>query len=310
MTYKAIEKRWKHASCEAFSQNAALVDPQNLSDEHKANVQRIGYWKWGPDNENRPVLAFDGFGTSHRGFYVIPKALDAKTQLQFAFLCLTEFSEEPHLTNMHLQNQQESNIWLKSRESDSRDPKKSPVLSKLCWSTLGYHYDWTARKYDKDKFSVVPTLLQKLGASCAIACGTTLSPEAVIINYYKSKSSMGGHLDDVEYTMDHPVVSVSLGSQCVFLKGGHTRNESPMEVLLRSGDITIMGGASRLCYHGVARVLPTSFNIKSEDFDMLPREKWEDFEAVRTYLSSHRININLRQVYPTDPPKSEEKIDG
>ncbi|GMF31595.1 unnamed protein product [Phytophthora lilii] len=204
---------------------------------------------------------------------------------------------------MHLQQQQVAEIWHKARESHPEDPAASPLLAKLCWAASGYHYDWTARKYYKDSFSAMPELLQQLGARCATACGMTLSAEAVIVNFYKTKSSMGGHLDDVEYTMDHPVVSLSLGSRCVFLMGGHTKDEPPLEILLRSGDIAIMGGESRTCYHGVARVLPTPFSIANDEFDALldSEADREEYEAVRTYLGTQRININVRQVYPTEP---------
>ncbi|POM75244.1 Alkylated DNA repair protein AlkB [Phytophthora palmivora] len=300
MAYKASEKRWKCATDKDLLLDTSVLDPRNLSKAQQAKVHRIGSWKWRPEDEERPVLAFDDFGAAHRGFCVIPNALDPKTQLQFARACLTEFAEEPHVTNMHLQHQQVSDIWHKARESHPQDPAQSPLLAKLCWAASGYHYDWTARKYYRDSFSPVPELLQQLGDRCAAACGMKLMAEAVIVNYYKTKSSMGGHLDDVEYTMDHPVVSLSLGSQCVFLMGGHTKNEPPLEVLLRSGDIAIMGGASRTCYHGVARVLPTPFSIEADELESLGRSDGdhEEYEAVRQYLSSQRININVRQVYP------------
>ncbi|CAH0480780.1 unnamed protein product [Peronospora belbahrii] len=302
MAYKACEKRWKSMTHENALHDLVVLDPRNLSEEQQKKVQHIGSWKWGSKDKERPVLAFDNFGTPHRGFCVIPSALNAKTQLQLARVCLAEYAEEPHVTNMHLQNEQVVGIWHKACQSHPHNPTKSPILSKLCWAALGYHYDWTARKYYKDRFSPVPKLLQELGASCAAASGMMLAAEAVIVNYYKNKSAMGGHRDDVEYTMDHPVVSVSLGSQCVFLMGGHTKDETPLELLLRSGDITIMGGASRTCYHGVARVLPIPFSIASEDFDTLCHieQDRKEYEAVRTYLSNQRINLNVRQVYPTD----------
>ncbi|KAG1693421.1 hypothetical protein DVH05_023506 [Phytophthora capsici] len=299
--YKASEKRWKRATDEDLLHDTALLDPRNLSKEQQSKVRRIGSWKWGPEDEERPVLAFDDFGAAHCGFCVIPNALDVSAQLQFARACLTEFAEEPHVTNMHLQNQQVAGIWHKARESHPQDPAQSPLLSKLCWAASGYHYDWTARRYYKESFSAVPELLQQLGDRCATACGMKLTAEAVIVNYYKTKSAMGGHLDDVEYTMGHPVVSVSLGSRCVFLMGGHTKDEPPLEILLRSGDIAIMGGASRTCYHGVARVFPTPFSTENEDLlqNSGNCEDRADYEAVRAYLGSQRININVRQVYPT-----------
>ncbi|EEY68761.1 alkylated DNA repair protein alkB-like protein [Phytophthora infestans T30-4] len=301
--YKVTEKRWKRVTDDDLLHDTALLDPRSLNKKQQTKVRRIGSWKWGPEDEERSVLSFDDFGASHRGFCVISNAIDAKTQLLFAHACLTDFAEEPHVTNMHLQNQQVPNIWRKACDSHPQDPAESPLLAKLCWAASGYHYDWTARKYHKGSFSPVPELLQQLGTKCAAVCGMTLEAEAVIVNYYKTKSSMGGHLDDVEYTMDHPVVSLSLGSKCVFLMGGHTKDEAPLEILLRSGDIAIMGGASRTCYHGVARVLPTPFSMKSKELDALPlsNDDREQYEAVRTYLGSQRININVRQVYPTDP---------
>lgn len=202
---------------------------------------------------------------------------------------------------MHQQNQQVSQIWRKACKSYPEDPAESPLLTKLSWVALGYHYDWSARKYHKERFSPVPEMLQQLGVRCAAACGMTLAAEAIIINYYKMKSCMGGHLDDVEYTMDHPVVSLSLGSPCVFLLGGHSKDEPPLEILLRSGDVAIMGGASRRCYHGVARVLPNSFTVKEHKVKACTQsdEVRVEYEAVQKYLSSHRININVRQVYPS-----------
>ncbi|KAJ8523155.1 hypothetical protein ON010_g17611 [Phytophthora cinnamomi] len=186
-----------------------------------------------------------------------------------------------------------TDIWRKARESHPLDPAASPLLSKLCWAALGYHYDWTARKYYRHSFSAVPKLLQQLGARCASACGMTLSAEAVIVNFYKSKSAMGGHLDDVEYTMDHPVVSLSLGSCCVFLMGGHTKDDPPLEILLRSGDIAIMGGESRTCYHGVARVLPTPFDLPSDAFDALPQgeDDREDSEQRASTVPPTRAHV-------------------
>ncbi|CEG42244.1 alkylated dna repair protein [Plasmopara halstedii] len=299
-TYKACEKRWKGFMAEELLHSPTIIDPRNLSKEQKMKVRRVGSWRWTLENEERPVLAFDNFATTRHGFHVIPSALDEKTQLQFAHACLTEFPEVPHLTNMHQQNQQVSNIWQKARRSHPQNPAESPLLAKLCWAALGYHYDWTARKYHRYRYSPVPELLQQLGVRCAAACGMTLAVEAIIVNYYKMKSSMGGHRDDVEYTMDHPVVSLSLGSPCLFLLGGHTKDEVPLEILLRSGDVVIMGGASRTCYHGVARVLPSPFEVESNTLKALVQsdDDAKEYEAILNYLSSQRINLNVRQVYP------------
>ena len=88
MAYKACEKRWKRATNEDLSHDLRLLDPRNLRKEQQAKVQQIGSWKWDSMDEERPVLAFNGFGAPHRGLYMIPNALDAKTQLQLARACL------------------------------------------------------------------------------------------------------------------------------------------------------------------------------------------------------------------------------
>jgi alkylated DNA repair protein alkB family protein 1 len=43
----------------------------------------------------------------------------------------------------------------------------------------------------------------------------------------------------------------------VFLLGGLGIDEKPTALLIRSGDVVIMSGVSRLCYHGVPRILST-----------------------------------------------------
>jgi alkylated DNA repair protein (DNA oxidative demethylase) len=51
------------------------------------------------------------------------------------------------------------------------------------------------------------------------------------------------------------VVSVSLGDTAIFRIGGLERQGKTETLKLSSGDVLVMGGASRLRYHGVDRVL-------------------------------------------------------
>lgn len=74
--------------------------------------------------------------------------------------------------------------------------------------------------------------------------------EAGIVNYYSRRGFMGGHKDDLEYTFTAPVVSISLGCACVFLLGGEDAGVEPVSVLLKSGDVMVMGGDARLAMHG------------------------------------------------------------
>jgi alkylated DNA repair protein alkB family protein 1 len=54
----------------------------------------------------------------------------------------------------------------------------------------------------------------------------------------------------------------------VFLLGGLGIDEKPTAMLIRSGDVVIMSGGSRLCYHGVPRILSA---------DKMP---WNDVDTV------------------------------
>lgn len=88
----------------------------------------------------------------------------------------------------------------------------------------------------------------------------SLIPQAGITNFYQcgDKLPMGGHVDDMERTMDHPVLSISLGCSCIFLLGGDEKEDQPYPILLHSGDAMILSGSVRQAYHGVPRVFQDS----------------------------------------------------
>lgn len=75
----------------------------------------------------------------------------------------------------------------------------------------------------------------------------------------------------------------------IFLIGGHSLDDEPIAILLRSGDTIIMSRESRLCYHGVPKVLLFE-NDKNFRYD----NEWE--QPFKDYLQVTRININVRQV--------------
>ncbi|MGD1888298.1 MAG: alpha-ketoglutarate-dependent dioxygenase AlkB [Cohaesibacteraceae bacterium] len=81
-------------------------------------------------------------------------------------------------------------------------------------------------------------------------------PEACLINWYEPEAKMGLHQDRDEEMFDAPVVSVSLGDDALFRLGGTTRGGKTEGIRLRSGDVLVLGGASRLAFHGVTRIYP------------------------------------------------------
>jgi DNA oxidative demethylase len=104
-------------------------------------------------------------------------------------------------------------------------------------------------------------------------------PEACLVNYYGAAARMGLHRDEDEADLAAPVVSLSLGDTALFRFGGPTRRGPTRSVRLASGDVVVMGGMSRLCYHGVDRILSGSSTLLPE---------------------GGRINLTLRRV--TLPP--------
>ncbi|MFD3553274.1 alpha-ketoglutarate-dependent dioxygenase AlkB family protein [Streptomyces goshikiensis] len=82
--------------------------------------------------------------------------------------------------------------------------------------------------------------------------------DIALINFYDGDARMGMHRD-AEEKSGAPVVSLSLGDACVFRFGNTASRGRPYrDVELRSGDLFVFGGPSRLAYHGVPRVLPAT----------------------------------------------------
>lgn len=81
-------------------------------------------------------------------------------------------------------------------------------------------------------------------------------PEACLVNLYRGGARMGLHQDRDEADLAAPVLSVSLGDDALFRLGGRARKDPSRQMLLRSGDVVVLGGAARLCFHGIDRILP------------------------------------------------------
>jgi alkylated DNA repair protein (DNA oxidative demethylase) len=91
-----------------------------------------------------------------------------------------------------------------------------------------------------------------------------LSPEACLINLYASTARMGLHQDRDEEDFAAPVVSLSLGDTCLFRVGGEHRDNPTRSFRLASGDAVVLGGESRLIFHGVDRIIPGTSTLLPE----------------------------------------------
>ena len=86
-------------------------------------------------------------------------------------------------------------------------------------------------------------------------------PEACLVNFYAKTAKMGLHQDRDEAEFEAPVVSVSLGDSCLFRVGQTRRSGPTVSVRLDSGDVVILGGEGRLCFHGVDRIYPATSTL-------------------------------------------------
>jgi alkylated DNA repair protein (DNA oxidative demethylase) len=86
-------------------------------------------------------------------------------------------------------------------------------------------------------------------------------PQACLVNFYDTGARMGLHQDRDESDFSAPVLSISLGDACLFRIGGTERRQPTRSFRLESGDVVILGGESRLAFHGVDRIYPTTSTL-------------------------------------------------
>ena len=128
------------------------------------------------------------------------------------------------------------------------------------WNALTYKYESTRSDYDDAPVAPVPQDWVQLASRVAADAGFTFAPDLCIMNWYDADGRMGLHQDKDEgrASIDAglPVVSISLGDTARFLFGGIKRRDPIQSLLLESGDAFVFGGAARLRYHGVSRIVP------------------------------------------------------
>jgi DNA alkylation damage repair protein AlkB len=266
------------------------------------------------------------------GFYIVRSALDVDAQIYWASKALTNYSNSVHTNLSNLNGQygaavrttdQLSTEDMTSEEHSSGGKVTGPEedlwtvsvcenngfakFKKLRWANLGYHYNWTLRKYVQHEKSLFPAEFAKLCKQAAGLVSLDINPEAGIVNYYPRGTQMCGHIDDAEHCMDEPIVSFSVGCSCIFLLGGTSKDAVPVPILLRSGDCVIMSGQSRCCYHGVPVILSRELELSlfgehcKLDSVIDHTEELEKVSSASTvhvlrYLRSARANFNARRV--------------
>lgn len=119
-------------------------------------------------------------------------------------------------------------------------------------SASGYRYA------DRDPVSgapwpALPPVMLDLAREAAAAAGfADFTPDACLVNRYEPGARLTLHQDKDEADFTQPIVSVSLGVPATFMFGGRKRKDRVARIVLEHGDVVVLGGPSRLRYHGVA----------------------------------------------------------
>ena len=123
--------------------------------------------------------------------------------------------------------------------------------------SLGWVSDRNGYRYQDqhpDSGQAWPAMPQTILDIWSKVAGYPQPPEACLVNFYQAGAKMGLHQDKDEEDFAAPVVSISLGDTAIFRIGGTTRSGKTQTLKLTSGDVLVMGGDSRLSFHGIDRV--------------------------------------------------------
>jgi alkylated DNA repair protein (DNA oxidative demethylase) len=119
------------------------------------------------------------------------------------------------------------------------------------------------RRWDPQNPSVqrmwppMPRVLVDFAIRCAMRSGfPQFRPDTCHINRYQAGTKLGIHQDRHEFDLYQPIVSLSLGLECIFLLGGFQRIDKTKRILLEHGDVIVWGGPSRMRFHGVQPLKP------------------------------------------------------
>ncbi len=139
---------------------------------------------------------------------------------------------------------------------------KMTNLGSLGWVSDRAGYRYQERHPETAKpWPAIPAMVLDLWRKVA---NYAHEPEACLVNFYAAGTKMGLHQDKDEEDFSAPVVSISLGDTAVFRIGGTERGGKTSTIKLHSGDVLVMGGDARLCYHGVDRVISGTSSLLND----------------------------------------------
>ncbi|MEQ8657321.1 MAG: alpha-ketoglutarate-dependent dioxygenase AlkB [Hyphomicrobiales bacterium] len=209
-----------------------------------------------------PAAALKALPTSQSGCVLYPHALDQADQVALVKALRAVLAAAPLFQPVM-----------------PRTGKALSVRMSNC-GPLGWVADKSGYRYQPhhpvtgEPWPAIPEALKQLWR---VVAPNAPDPEACLINWYGPEAKMGLHQDRDEETFDAPVVSLSLGDDALFKLGGPQRGGNTQSIRLTSGDLLVLGGESRLAFHGVTRIYPGTSTLLD---------------------APGRINLTLRRVRP------------
>ena len=197
--------------------------------------------------------ALPGFNPLPNGFQVKSLAIDKKSQSQLLASVQAIWAEAPCEPT-----QVRSGYQASARMTN---------CGRVGWwsDRQGYRYTTTNPKSGKP-WPLMPELfIETLKTVLAKTSAAGFQPDACLINHYENRAKMGLHQDKDEADFSYPIVTVCLGAAADFLIGGLKRSDKPHTVLVESGDVIIMGGESRMRFHGIRKIYPGTSPIAGLD---------------------------------------------
>lgn len=126
------------------------------------------------------------------------------------------------------------------------------------WFSDRRGYRYIDRHPDGGDWPAIPESLLRLWREIT---GLERLPDCCLVNRYGEGARMGLHQDRDEADFGWPVLSVSLGDDGRFRLGGTRRGGTTESTWLRSGDVCLLAGESRLIHHGIDRVRAGSSDL-------------------------------------------------
>lgn len=308
------------------------LSDSDLKGSFNSNIKYISYDKY---SHSLPKDSLLYPGTDLRvitfpnmpGLIYIPKMIPPPSQLELLISSMKDGMKPPAASNLDVLFEEGKIVETKIRLNTQTlscipkeglfskinfDPSNSSdaavaLFRKYRWVVLGVQYDWTSKEYFWDVPHVpIPPLISQLSIEiCDVLLGPSekkYRPEAGIINYYQPGDTLTGHVDRSELDSTSPLISISLGLDCIFLVGGLSRDDPVLPFCLSSGDVLILMNESRRYYHGVPLIIPGSLPdyLLSKNLSRTKPINYSEANLALRLLEEARINLNIRQVWPEE----------